>query len=484
MSRSLLLLAVGALLALYASPAVAGQFVPTGAKNVVVQLFEWPWDSIAQECTGFLGPNGYAYVQTSPAQEHITGTFWYDDYQPVSYNLTSRRGNRQQFAAMVSTCHAAGVGIIVDVLLNDMTIDPAGGVGIDGSPYTKYSYPAVPYTAANFHYCAGNGVAVSISNYQNRTDAQFCEEGGLADLAQEQPAVQQILAAYLQDLQSLGVAGFRVDSAVQQPASNLSAIFATLPSDWWATFEVDSDAQSAVQQSEYWSMGATMAFMATRLLVTAFENTGIASLVTPTPVGPALGSPAYPPSDLANWFVANHDTERYGSSLSRFSPNNAFVLANLFILAFNYGTPEVFSGYNFSLSNTAQGAPQDATTGLTDAVTCFANGWTCEHRFPAISNMVGFHNAVAGAALGAVVQGSSQQIAFGRGAIGFIAINNDANVWSQSFQTGLPAGTYCDVIHDSGAANATCTVASVTVDASGMATLSVNAYDAVAIYKH
>lgn len=335
----------------------------------------------------------------------------YDDYQPVSYKINSRRGNRQQFANMVSTCKAAGVDIIVDVLLNDMTIGPNGGVGIGGSSYTKYTYPAVPYTADNFHYCAGNGHATDITNYSNRTDAQFCEEGSLADLAQEQPAVQQILAAYLQDLQSLGVAGFRVDSAGQQPASNLSAIFSTLQNNWWATFEADtSPTATAVQQNEYWGLGATMAFMATRLLVTAFETNGIATLVTPTPVGPAVDSSTYPPSDLANWFVTNQDTERYSSSLSRFSPNNAFVLATLFILGFNYGTPEVFSGYSFSLSNSAQGAPQDATTGLTNPVTCFSNGWTCEHRFPAIANMVGFHNKVANASLGDVTQGSIQQI--------------------------------------------------------------------------
>jgi hypothetical protein len=33
------------------------------AKNVIVQMFEWTWDSIAAECTNFLGPAGYGYVQ-------------------------------------------------------------------------------------------------------------------------------------------------------------------------------------------------------------------------------------------------------------------------------------------------------------------------------------------------------------------------------------------------------------------------------------
>jgi hypothetical protein len=36
--------------------------------NVGVQLFQWPFADIAKECVDFLGPNGYAFVQTSPVQ--------------------------------------------------------------------------------------------------------------------------------------------------------------------------------------------------------------------------------------------------------------------------------------------------------------------------------------------------------------------------------------------------------------------------------
>ena len=49
----------------------------------------------------------------SPPQEHIQGDEWWTDYQPVSYILTSKRGDRTQFANMITTCHDAGVGVIV-----------------------------------------------------------------------------------------------------------------------------------------------------------------------------------------------------------------------------------------------------------------------------------------------------------------------------------------------------------------------------------
>lgn len=44
--------------------------------------------------------------------EHVQGTQWWTDYQPVSYILTSKRGDRAQYANMITTCHAAGVNVI------------------------------------------------------------------------------------------------------------------------------------------------------------------------------------------------------------------------------------------------------------------------------------------------------------------------------------------------------------------------------------
>ena len=35
-------------------------------KRVAVQLFEWPWLAVAQECEEFLGPKGFCAVQVFP----------------------------------------------------------------------------------------------------------------------------------------------------------------------------------------------------------------------------------------------------------------------------------------------------------------------------------------------------------------------------------------------------------------------------------
>lgn len=75
-----------------------------------------------------------------------------------------------------------------------------------------------------------------------------------------------------------------------------------------------------------------------------------------------------------------------------------------------------------------------------------ANGWLCQHRFIAITGMVGFHNTVGSATMNNWVSPQSQQIAFGRGSLGYVAINNANSAWSSTFTTALPDGTYCDVI--------------------------------------
>ena len=98
-----------------------------------MHLFEWPWEDIAEECETYLGPKGYCGVQVSPPMEHIQGSQWWTRYQPVSYKLESRSGNRQQFIDMVERCKAAGVNIFVDAVINHMSGMDGQGTGTGSS---------------------------------------------------------------------------------------------------------------------------------------------------------------------------------------------------------------------------------------------------------------------------------------------------------------------------------------------------------------
>ncbi|CAK8676430.1 unnamed protein product [Clavelina lepadiformis] len=100
------------------------------------------------------------------------------------------------------------------------------------------------------------------------------------------------------------------------------------------------------------------------------------------------------------------------------------------------------------------------------------NGWVCEHRWRQIKNMAAF----AAAAAGQSVQnwwGNGNQIAFSRGSKAFFAINKERYSLSQSLQTGMPSGDYCDVISGD-FENNTCTGQCVTVDGSGYAHIYVS----------
>ncbi|KAL0954517.1 hypothetical protein HGRIS_003484 [Hohenbuehelia grisea] len=440
---------------------------PSGSKSVIIQLFEWTWDSIAAECATFIGPAGYGFVQVSPPAEHVSGPQWWTDYQPVSYTLTSKRGNRAQFAAMVSACHAAGVKVIADTLFNHMAGSDSG-TGVGGSSFTHYNYPGI-YQTQDFHHC-GMESGDDIVNYGNRVEVQTCELVNLADLATDTEYVRGRLADYAKDLLSLGVDGFRLDAAKHMPAGDIANILSRVPGSYYITQEVIFGGGEPIQPSEYVGNGDVQEFRYTTELKNAFSGGGISSLQN-------LENRGWVAGNQANVFVTNHDTERNGDSLNANSPSNTYVTATIFSLAHPYGTPTLLSSYS-GFTNIDAGAPNGGTG--TCSTTGGANGWLCQHRWVAFTGMVGFRNTVGSAPITNWVSPQSQQIAFGRGSAGFVAINNADSDWSATFSTSLPAGTFCDVISGTSSAGS-CTGSAFTVSG-GSFSATVPARSAIAIH--
>lgn len=438
-------------------------------KEVIIQLFQWNWDSIAKECQEFIGPAGYGYVQVNPASEHIQGTQWWTDYQVVSYKLQSKRGTPSQFQSMINACHTAGVKVIVDVVFNHMAGYDSGS-GVAGSTYTHYNYPDI-YQPEHFHYCGTPGN--DIQDWNDRSQLQNCELANLADLATENEYVRGKLVSHGNDLLNMGVDGFRIDAAKHVPVGDLRTIISRLskqPS--YVTQEIYYGGSGQVTPSEYAVLGQAQAFQYAFGLKSAFESGGIASLRTPESLG-------YSPSDSgsSNTFIANHDTERNGQTLTINSPNNMYTLAHVWILAHPFGSPTVLSSYQFTDGDA--GAPNG------NYGTCSgnggANGWSCQHRWTSISGMVGFRNAVQTADITNWVSPSSQLVAFGRGNTGFVVINNTDQPWSSTFQTSLPAGTYCNVI-DGVKNGGSCTGSTITVGSNGSFSYNVGSRNAIAIH--
>ncbi|RXG72066.1 Alpha-amylase 1 [Armadillidium vulgare] len=80
----------------------------------------------------------------SPPQEHIlipeNGYPWWQRYQPVSYKLESRSGNEDEFKEMVKRCNKVGVRIIVDAVINHMTMVGQSGTGSGGSSFDQTTW--------------------------------------------------------------------------------------------------------------------------------------------------------------------------------------------------------------------------------------------------------------------------------------------------------------------------------------------------------
>ena len=486
-------------------PALAATYRPSGhaaAGDTFVHLFDWKWTDIATECETRLGPQGWKAVQVSPPNEHsITPSHdWSERYQPVSYSVArSRSGTGAEFAAMVTRCKAAGVDIYVDAVINHMTNSPSPGTGSNGTAYTKYEYPGL-YTATDFH-----SPICTVGNYSDAANVQDCELFGLPDLNTGLATVRQKIADYLITLSRLGVAGYRIDAAKHIQQVELDKIIALVnstmaaesrPIPYWF-LEVSSGGGEALRPSDYFGEGYSSGGAAD---ITEFTFRGTGDKFTTqggtqhifqlNPNGTA-GNQFSPtawgmmPSDKAVVFLQNHDTQ-HDCGLS-YRNGQVFRLANVWMLAQPYGYPSVLSSFAFECpGGNSMGPPSDAS-GWTLPVTCASSletaaigQFVCEHRDPYIASMVGFRRYVAGTDQNHWWDNGANAIAFSRGDKGFVAINRESSTLTVTISTGLPAGSYCDLL-SGGKSGSACVGTTVTVAANGDVQLTLATNSAVAI---
>jgi len=463
MSRMLLLVPFVALQAA-ARAAPAPQW-PLGPSEAFVHLFEWSWDDVAQECEEWLGPKGFTAVQISPPNEHNAGSGWDVRYQPVSYELTSRSGNASQFASMVERCRAVGVGIYADAVFNHQA--PYSGVGVGGSHFGYRTYPQ--YSPLDFHHAPGDSSTnCGVSDYNNIRNVQYCDLLGMPDLCTECEHVQETIAAYLNRMAQLGIAGLRIDAAKNMNATDLGRLLERVNGSLYLFQEVPFG--GAVQEQMYYPNGPVAVF-------------GYASTVGPKFVGQGMlrDDLAYvgegwglTPSSKAVVFLDNHDTQRSGAPLT-YKSGTLYVLANIFMLAHPYGYPKVMSSFHFDWPD--QGPPAVPVHGPGGELRCgVGQPWVCEHRHPAIANMVAWRRSAGESPITNFLSGGDT-MAFCRGTAACVALNRMGFAWNVTLRVGLQPGEYCDVIRsDSG------DCPSVQVRADGTAQLLVPGKSAVAIH--
>ncbi|XP_073449104.1 alpha-amylase 1-like isoform X3 [Aquarana catesbeiana] len=426
----------------------AAQFNPNVkcGRTSIVHLFEWRWEDIAVECERYLGPNGFGGIQISPPSENVIiknpNRPWWERYQPVSYKICTRSGNEQQFRDMVTRCNNVGVYIYADAVINHMC---GAGVGKGKSstcvsPYDTITreFPAVPYSSADFNdkkcksesggvenYNDANQEADSITNLPEGScstcdKVRDCQLVSLLDLALEKEYVRTKIAEYLNHLIDIGVAGFRLDAAKHMWPGDILAVtrkLNNLNTRWFPNGtqpfiyqEVIDLGGEGISASEYSSIGRITEFKYGAKLGKVIRKWDGEKLAYLKNWGEGWG---FMPSDRALVFVDNHDNQR------------------------------------------GHGAGGASILTFWDA-----------------RNMVIFRNVVNGQALINWWDNEQNQVAFGRGSAGFIVFNNDNWDMDVTLDTGLPPGTYCDIISGQKEDNR-CTGEQISVGNTGLANFKI-----------
>ena len=410
-----------------------------------VHLFEWSWPDVAQECEDFLGPMGYQAVQVSPPMEHIQGDQWWTRYQPVSYVLTSRSGDEQQFQDMVNRCNKAGVAIIADAVVNHMAASPSGtAFGIAGTKFMGRQFAPYNYDAGMMHHTQGNDQTnCAVTNYNNADSVQQCDLVGLVDLDYENNDVQQIVADYINKLTKMGVKGVRIDAAKHIRHDSLAGMFNKI-GNTYRFQEVIYGAGEPIEPEQYTDIGEVTEFRFGTNLFSQFKEGSQGTMQYLSTFGESWGMIA---GAYAVTFTDNHDTQRSADNVMTYKMGVNYNLANYFMLAHPYGHPKVMSSYYFSDNDS--GPPSSAVHDGSNVDCGNGNTWVCEHRRGGIANMAGFRLATAGTNVTEwQTDQNTNRISFGRNGKGFFALNMDGGEWGTPFETGMSDGKYCNAIVD------------------------------------
>ena len=251
-----------------------------GQKGAIVEMFGWPHQDVLEECQ-LLGKAGYLGVKLSAVHEQlisfesVNGTLnpWHFMYQPVSYKLDGRGGTRQELERLIKVCRAEGVRIYVDVVLNHFTSLENGlqenlecsyenNLKTSSAPkarkssfYTnKYTINDKPGAAAANEFpgaAFGPDHFHCYDKYPNlHSDAEFDSESYLDELNNEwfedftdlnttQDYVRERQAAYLVEMLSMGITGFRINFAKYMSPDDLAEIFKKVQSKIGGALPVD-----------------------------------------------------------------------------------------------------------------------------------------------------------------------------------------------------------------------------------------------------
>lgn len=232
-----------------------------GQKGGIAEMFGWPHKDIEKECE-LLSKAGYLGVKLFPVHEQVMSTQpfenvmnpWYFMYQPVSYKLDGRMGTREELQSLINTCRSLGVRVYNDIILNHFSgagndllnhRNPSAGCATWGnktssapverqSPYYTHAYTYqynINTGEAPSNEFPGAGIGPEDFHCERSlgswSDLFILNNGwlvGLTDIDTSKDNVRERQAAYIVEMISMGISGFRIDAAKHVSPEDISGI--------------------------------------------------------------------------------------------------------------------------------------------------------------------------------------------------------------------------------------------------------------------
>lgn len=181
--------------------------------ETILHVWSWNFPTIAENMKQ-IADAGFTMIQTSPVNACFSpegGNIkifdekegnWYHYYQPTDWTIGNNIvGSKDQMQAMLDSAAIYGIRVLVDVLPNHTAFD----IDLVSDEF----YKAVGGRKRMFH---TNGLK-GINDYNNRTECTMQGVGGLPDVNTENPKFQKYYMNFVNELISMGVRGFRYDTA-------------------------------------------------------------------------------------------------------------------------------------------------------------------------------------------------------------------------------------------------------------------------------
>ena len=418
----------------------------------ILHVWSWNFPTIGENMKK-IADAGFTMIQTSPVQncyapegsgkkifdENETEGNWYYYYQPTDWKIGNNiLGSRDQMKQMMDSAAKYNIKVIVDVLPNHTAFD------IDA--VSEDFYNAVGGRDKMYH---TEGL-LPVRDYNDRLQCTLWGSGGLPDVNTENPKFQKYYMEFVNDLLSLGVKGFRYDTAkhIDVHSDPVDTASGVKENDFWdvatgrkgvngVKLAVPYDSlfvygevlqDRNVPEAEYADYFGQTASGYGHILREALEKGSVKGLDLVKWHHEAA------PEFLTTW-VESHDTYANAHESAHLT-DDQIRTGWVFLTARQNGTPLFFSR---PAGSTRQAYWGDNVLG--------ARG-NDEFFHPEVAAVNKFRTAMAGQKEDLQFSPAGDVIVVNRGKKGAAIVNLSKSANAVDLPTGLPNGTYKDVVYN------------------------------------